>query len=231
LKPIILLHGAIGSAVQLEPLRQKLTEDFDCHLMNFIGHGGLAIPGTFSIPLFADQLEEYIRTNKIEPVDIFGYSMGGYVAAYLAVNRPELVGRIITLGTKWKWDRDIAIRERRMLDAGKIQAKVPAFAETLARRHVPQDWKMILERTSRMMEDMGKRNPLTPVQMRSIPHHVLVCLADADTMVSLEETRETVDALPNGEFRLIGSSEHPIEKVNIEQLAAEIRNFLATFAA
>lgn len=198
--------------------------------MNFAGHGGQPSPETFSIPLFANQLGDFILDNKLQPADIFGYSMGGYVAVYLAKEQPELVGRIITLGTKWKWDADIAEREARMLDPDKIQAKIPAFAEALAKRHAPQDWKVVLQKTAEMMGAMGRDNPLTRADMTSVKNRILVCLADGDTMVTLEETQEAVARLPNGALRTIGSSQHPIEKVELAQLVVEIKNFLSTFA-
>ena len=45
-----------------------------------------------------------------------GHSMGGYVALKLALKRPELVDRIITLGTKFNWTPEVAAKEVKMLN-------------------------------------------------------------------------------------------------------------------
>src|ERR1700754_572786 len=98
---LILLHGAIGSKEQLEPFADALKKDFIVHLIDFSGHGMRPISNEkFSLSLFANDVLEYIHDNNIEHANIFGYSMGGYVAMYLAKHHPEKITRIITLATK-----------------------------------------------------------------------------------------------------------------------------------
>ena len=74
---------------------------------------------------------------------------------YLAKQQPERVGRIMTLATKFHWDEPTAQKECGMLDADKIEAKVPAFAAALAKRHAPNNWKEVLNRTKDMLLAMG----------------------------------------------------------------------------
>ncbi|CAF3356859.1 unnamed protein product, partial [Rotaria sp. Silwood2] len=38
------------------------------------------MPDKFSIELFADDVVTYLEKNNLENIDVFGYSMGGYVA-------------------------------------------------------------------------------------------------------------------------------------------------------
>ena len=47
----------------------------------------------------------------ITRADIFGYSMGGYVALHAARRHPERIGSIMTLGTKFAWDTPTAEKE------------------------------------------------------------------------------------------------------------------------
>jgi pimeloyl-ACP methyl ester carboxylesterase len=80
---LILLHGALGHANQLHPLAD-LLKTYHVHTLNFSGHGGTPMSNaSFSIPLFAEEVRQYIRQNNLGNVAIFGYSMGGYVAMYL----------------------------------------------------------------------------------------------------------------------------------------------------
>ena len=64
---LLLLHGAIGSKDQLQPLANVLQENFIIHTIDFSGHGGSAIPeAPFSIDLFATQALEYLDQNNVE---------------------------------------------------------------------------------------------------------------------------------------------------------------------
>ena len=111
----LLLHGAIGSKQQLMPLANELTGNYQVHVLNFPGHGGEGFSADFSIPAFAAFVMEWLKENNISEPSIFGYSMGGYVAMYIARHYPHLTNKIITLGTKYHWTEDVAQKETAML--------------------------------------------------------------------------------------------------------------------
>lgn len=138
--PLILLHGAIGAASQFEPLKKQLGSEYDVHAINFSGHGRETIdPGSFSIKHFAQQAASFIHSlNTQQPINIFGYSMGGYVAMYMARHLNVNIGKIMTLGTKFHWDEAVAAKEINMLQPDVIEQKIPAFAQQFNERHHPQ---------------------------------------------------------------------------------------------
>src|SRR5690349_10027502 len=122
MKPLLLLHGALGSADQFDQLNKLLRDKYQVHTLNFSGHGGNPFPEQdFSIPLFALEVLHYMEENRIERPSFFGYSMGGYIAMYLAKNLSHKVESVITLATKFQWDKEIAARESKMLDANAIE--------------------------------------------------------------------------------------------------------------
>ena len=225
MKHLLLLHGAIGAKDQLQPLAEKLNGQFIVHTLNFSGHGGAKMPEEFSIETFAADVLTYLKANSIEQVNIFGYSMGGYVALYLAKHHPEKVEKVFTLGTKFLWSPEIAAKELKMLDAGKIAEKLPAFAATLEKRHAPNDWKDVLKRTAEMMTALGNKNVLTTADYNGIGHPVLVGIGDKDTMVTLEETIDVYRSLKNAGLLVLPDTQHPIEKVDQARLADEIIRF------
>lgn len=222
---LLLLHGAIGAKDQFNPLVEKLNGDFQIHNLNFSGHGGEPIPENYSIPQFAKDVLAYLEQNHIATIDIFGYSMGGYVALYLAKHHPEKVGRIFTLATKFHWTPDIAWRETKMLDPEKISEKIPAFAEQLQKRHEPADWKQVMRKTADMMLAMGEDNPLKPNDYTTITQRVRIGIGDKDAMVTLEETIETYRKLQQASLIVFPDTPHPVEKVDLERLAREISGF------
>jgi pimeloyl-ACP methyl ester carboxylesterase len=228
MQPILLLHGAIGAADQLSRLEEELSVSFSVYRLNFGGHGGSSFSTEpFSIKLFAAEVIAFLDKEGIPSINIFGYSMGGYVAMYLAKYYPERVNKIITLATKFKWDETIAANETKMLNAEKIEAKLPDFASALQKRHAPNDWKDVLEKTAVMLVEMGNDNPLKIEDYPVIQHPVLLMLGDRDKMVTLDETVEVYKTLPWSQLAVLPDTAHPIEMIDQARLAHEIKGFLA----
>ncbi|SCY88067.1 alpha/beta fold hydrolase [Flavobacterium caeni] len=222
---LLLLHGAIGAQDQLEPLAQALSDDFLLDRLNFAGHGGQPMTGPFAIDIFAEQVMRYLDNQQIDRVDIFGYSMGGYVALYLAKMYPHRVRRIFTLGTKFEWTPDIAARETKMLNPEIIAEKIPVFAAALEKRHAPNDWKQVLSKTADMMMGLGRANPLVLDDFSGIDLPVLLGLGDSDTMVTRAETEAVLNRLPNARLTVLPQTPHPIEKADVRLLQSEILSF------
>lgn len=226
MKHIVLLHGAIGAADQLEPLSNTLAQkQFSVHRFSFSGHGNTPFQEAFDIAQFADELDQFIREHALEQPAVFGYSMGGYVALYLAKTKPQVLGRIMTLGTKFAWSPEIAAKEMKMLDADTILHKVPKFAEALKARHGDQ-WQTLLQTTAEMMKGLGQKPALTEDDLSAISHNVLIGLADHDSMVSVEETLHVFKTLKQADLYMLPRTKHPIETVNPVLLAEIITNYL-----
>lgn len=221
--PLLLLHGAIGAADQLTFLEALPQNSF---AFDFPGHGGKAFPAAFSIRAFTESVLQWMDEKGFATVDIFGYSMGGYVALYLARHYPERVGKIFTLATKFAWDEATAAKEVKMLNPEKIAEKVPKFAAALEKRHAPLDWKEVLQRTADLMLALGKKPELAQEDFAAITHPVLLSVGDRDTMVSIEETMQVYRSLPNAQFMVFPDTVHPIEQINLQQLLPALELFL-----
>lgn len=219
MNPVIILHGALGSASQLEPVKKTLAENgMEVHSLNLSGHGGVPFQSDFGIEQFATDVLRELDLRKLNTVNIFGYSMGGYVALWLAHHYPHRVGTIVTLGTKFDWSEESALLETKKLNPEKIIEKIPAFARILESRHAPNNWKELMQRTADMMLDLGRNPLLTPVVLNSIRHPVVICLGDQDDMADQRYSREVSDLLPKGKFIALENTLHPIEKVSLEIL-------------
>lgn len=225
MQQIILLHGAIGAADQLIPLETELrAAGHDVFRLSFPGHGGIPVSETFGIPAFAAALESFILEQELQQPAVFGYSMGGYVALYLASQRPGLLGPIAVLAAKYDWTPEGALKESKMLDPQTIEEKVPKFAAALAGRH-GADWAVLLNRTAVMMQELGARPLLTSEVLSAVTNQVLVGLGDRDNMVSLNETLDIFKALPAAQLFVLPATQHPIEKVPVATLAQLLTTF------
>jgi pimeloyl-ACP methyl ester carboxylesterase len=238
---LLLLHGAIGAADQLEPLIHHLSPSYEVHAINFFGHGqGLdgkqqfetpastdsATQQTFSIAAFAEQAASFIKNSNMSEVNIFGYSMGGYVAMYMARHLNINIKKIITLGTKFHWDEAVAEKECKMLRPDTIEQKIPAFAQALSKRHGESQWRTVLNKTAEMLQQMGKLNPLQADEYAKIQTPSLIMLGDRDKMVGRDETIATFQSLPNAQLAILPGTPHPIEQTDASMLAWHIKRFI-----
>ncbi|MBI1803426.1 MAG: alpha/beta fold hydrolase [Ignavibacteriae bacterium] len=226
--PLLLLHGALGSKEQFDPLLQLLSDNLPVHSLNFTGHGSVPLTDEpFCIELFCTDVLEWMDREKIDCADIFGYSMGGCVGLFLARHHPTRVNRIMTLATKFQWDAITAQREAARLELKVIESKLPAFAQQLAQRHSEQNWRGVVERTAAMMLALGEKPTLTEQDLCSIQHTVLVSVGDRDTMVGIEETAAAYRSLPNAQLLILPGTPHPLERVEPKRLAREIKAFFS----
>lgn len=227
MKELLFLHGALGSKDQFAELENALHTTYKIHTLNFSGHGRRASHHhAFTIQNFAHEVLDWMNESYIQQIDIFGYSMGGYVALWLARFYPERVGKIFTLGTKLKWSNDIAENEIKMLNPEKIVEKVPAFAQALAERHGEHEWQSMMSKTALLMRDLGHTH-LSDQDFIKIEHEVLLGLGAKDNMVSLQETEYTHRLIENSKLKTYDDVQHSIEKVPVHLLVSEINAWFA----
>jgi pimeloyl-ACP methyl ester carboxylesterase len=226
-QPILLLHGALGSATQLEPLKKLLEEKgLTVHSLNFSSHGGQAPSSQgFGIQAFADETLAYIHQHHLAGIHVFGYSMGGYVALWLAHQHPDAIGSIVTLGTKFDWSPESAQAEIKKLNPEKIQEKVPAFAKILEKRHKPNDWKELMRTTTDMMRYLGDSPMLTLSILKTISIRILIALGDEDDMADRTFSETVASTLPNGSFALLLQTPHLLERMKLDTVATTLTRF------
>ena len=225
MKELLLLHGALGSKQQFAGLETALSQNFTIHALDFSGHGRRpSHHHAYTIQNFAHEVLDWMNEHYVQTIDVFGYSMGGYVGLWLARFYPERVGKIFTLGTKLKWNEEEAEKEIKMLNPEKVIEKVPAFAQLLAERHGEHEWKSVMSKTALLMKDLAHTH-LADQDFIKIQHTILLGLGSLDNMVSFEETDYVHHLLKNSTFKNYENVEHAIEKMPVQLLSSEIDKF------
>ncbi len=225
-KNILLLHGAIASSSQLNPLRDLFQPLMDTCSFDFSGHGIQSSNANgMSMLLFAEEIIQFIEKSNIQTMHVFGYSMGGYAAIVAAQKRPELFASITTLGTKFDWTPASALAETRVLDADKMQLKVPQFVDQLKKIHVSHDWRSVLDQTRQMMIHLGGQPILTLENMTSVHVPLQIIVGENDTTAGVEVSAEIASAA-NATFVTLKSTPHPLEKVDLQKLVLLISGFV-----
>lgn len=225
--PLFLLHGALGSAKQFDPLRNHLPAGMPVIAPDFPGHGEYAADtAPFSMEQFSEFLFNLMEEQHIPEARFFGYSMGGYAALFFASKHPDRVRNLFTLGTKFDWTPETASKETALLDPEKIEAKVPAFAQNLAERHGAGYWKAVVSRTAGLLYNLGAGEKMSQETLSGIHCPVTIGLGEWDNMVHPEESRAVANTLPQGRFEILPGCKHPFEQVNFILLAERIKDIL-----
>lgn len=218
-RPLLLLHGALGSREQMEPLAAHLRVYGDVLTLDFEGHGTAPMPPhPLRTAAFARQVLAHLDDEGLLDVDVFGYSMGGYVALYLAASAPERIGRIATLGTKVAWTPAFASEQARRLDPERIADRSPGFAKLLAERHGADRWPETVTRVVEMMRALGDEPDLTEGLLAQVRCPVLVVRGLEDEMVTGEESDALAHILEADRVELFRTP-HAIEQADVETVA------------
>lgn len=216
--PVLLLHGALGSAAMLEPLVAQLqAADMPVRTLNLPGHGGLPLPESFSMPAFMQAVEEY--TADWMPFKVFGYSMGGYVALLLAAMRPLRVEAVATLGTKFDWTPESAAKETARLNPTLMLEKIPAFVQLLSTRHGADKWETVVNHTAGLLTRLGESPDLRQATLEEIICPVFIGRGSLDTGVTRKESEAAANAISNGQYIELQDVKHPFEQVSETVLA------------
>jgi pimeloyl-ACP methyl ester carboxylesterase len=92
--PLVLLHGLSGSSRWWAKNIEALGAHFQLFILDLIGFG-LGRGQPFVLSQSARILQEWLEKVQLERVHLIGHSMGGYIAADLAINYPEKVDHLV----------------------------------------------------------------------------------------------------------------------------------------
>ncbi len=228
MKNIIFIHGALGHSSHFDALSKLLSTDYTVHLLLFKDHGlDNCSNEKLNIPRLVEELDDFIISNNIDNPNVFGYSMGGYVALCHSLKWKNKIEKIATLATKFEWSPEIAFKETSFLNAEIIEEKIPRYAAQLKKMHGEKDWKTLLTKTAELMTDIGNQDYLASRRLSEIQIPVQLMLGDSDKMVSLKETLTVSDQLANSTVAVLPNTKHPLESVSTELLGLLLKQFFA----
>lgn len=96
--PLLLVHGLMTSSYSFRYVFEPLGRRFRTIALDLPGSGRSDKPDVaYTAPAVARLLAEVIETLGIGPCPVLGNSMGGYLAMRLALARPDLVERLVSV--------------------------------------------------------------------------------------------------------------------------------------
>lgn len=170
----------------------------------------------------------FIRALGYEQVDLFGFSLGGFVSQVIALEAPDLVRKIILAGTGPAGgegiDKVTSLTVRDMIRAavtfkhpeyylfftessnGRKSAR--AFLRRLKERAANRDKGVSLGAFRNQLKAIHAWGVEAPADLSRIRHPVLVANGDHDKMVPSNNSVDLARRLPNAELVLYDDAGH-----------------------
>jgi pimeloyl-ACP methyl ester carboxylesterase len=219
---VLLLHGGLSSSEDLlGSIGGPLTEHYRVVAFDRRGHGRTkdTDAAAFHYEDMATETIEVLESIVRGPAHLVGWSDGGIIALFVAMRRPDLVLKIVTIGANYHHDGIVMTSldpdgpEMAMLGSSYAE-RSPDGAD-----HFPE----VLRKTLTMFDTEPE---LTTGDLAQIAAPTLVMSGD-DEVVLLAHTLSLYEALPAGQLAVVPGASHvlPIEKP--EETARLVLDFLA----
>ncbi len=103
--PLVVLHGSFMTIELMGALIPELAKTRQVIAIEFQAHGHTAdIDRPITYENLADDIAELLRYLGIARADIYGYSLGGGVALQMALRHPEIVRKLVLVGSSYTSD-------------------------------------------------------------------------------------------------------------------------------
>jgi pimeloyl-ACP methyl ester carboxylesterase len=180
-RPLILLHGGLGSSEMFGPSLPTLAERHQIIAVDLQGHGRTAdIDRPIDIRLMAEDIAALIDHLGLDKPDVVGYSLGGGVAFFTAVKYPEKVGRLVMASAHIRREaipvEMLAQQEQVNAAAAEFLKDTPMYQLYMQVAPHPEDFPRLLDKIG---ESMAKDFDFTE-EVRSLQVPTMIVAADAD---------------------------------------------------
>jgi len=180
-RPLILLHGGLGTGDMFGPVRAELAAQHQVITPDLQGHGRTAdIDRPLDVRLMADDIAALIRHLGLDKPDLVGYSLGGGVALMTAIKYPELVRKVVVASAHIRYDaldpQMYAQQEQVGASAADALKGTPMYEGYVAVAPRPEDFPRLLDKIGASM----KRPFDFSDEVRGLQVPTMIVAADAD---------------------------------------------------
>jgi pimeloyl-ACP methyl ester carboxylesterase len=180
-RPLILLHGGLGSGEMFGPLLPLLAKDRKVIAVDLQGHGRTAdIDRPIDLRFMGDDVAALVDHLGLGTTDVMGYSLGGGVALQVAVRHPRIVERLVLVSA---FLRRASIYPAVLAAQGQVNADAVAFMKDTPMYQLyqrvaprPEDFPKLLDKVGASMA----RDFDYSEAFQSLTMPTLVAGADAD---------------------------------------------------
>lgn len=229
-KPVALLHGDAVSSKMFEPLLPLYQSHFQVILVDFLGNGKsdrvekLPADLWFSQAQQTTALLEHLNFGK---VSLVGTSGGAWVAVNVALERPDLVEKVVADSFD---GRTLAEDFAKNLLQERAFAKSDALSRQFFEWCQGEDWETVVDKnTKALLACADQELPLfhKPLEKLNVPVLFLGSLEDTMCRKNLkEEYQEMEKVVPYSKVHFFETGGHPAIATNAEVAAQIITDFV-----
>lgn len=221
---LVLLHGWGMSGAVWQPLVKKLSKHFTLHLVDLPGMGLSRPTEPYHLHILADKIAEMLPANA----DIVGWSLGGLVAKRIALDKPDLVRRLVLVSStpcfvnKPDWEVGISptvfsnfaenvdsdyhntmtqFLTLQCMGAKDARATVKLLRKKFAERPVPTS--QTLHRALNILLETDLRG-----EVEKLRKPILLIHGDRDTLAPVQAAHWMMQNLPMGFLRVFAGASH-----------------------
>jgi pimeloyl-ACP methyl ester carboxylesterase len=200
--PLVLMHGGLVDSRFFEPNLGALAERFRVYTPERRGHGHTPdVPGPITYQLMADETIAFLETVVGEPADLVGHSDGAFTAMLVAMQRPELVKRIVLISGGFNKKGEAAPDMEWNVDE-LARFLAPAYGE------VSPDGEEHFKVVATKIGEMAAVEPnLEASDLAKVTVRTLVMFSDDDLM-TMAHAVEMYEALPHAELAVVPGTSH-----------------------
>jgi pimeloyl-ACP methyl ester carboxylesterase len=200
--PLVLMHGGLVDSRFFEPNLGALAEWFRVYTPERRGHGHTPdVPGPITYQLMADDTIAFLETVVGEPADLVGHSDGAFTAMLVAMQRPELVKRLVLISGGFNKKGEAAPDMEWNVDE-LARFLAPAYGE------VSPDGEEHFKVVATKIGEMAAVEPnLEASDLAKVTVRTLVMFSDDDLM-TMAHAVEMYEALPNAELAVVPGTSH-----------------------
>jgi pimeloyl-ACP methyl ester carboxylesterase len=218
--PLVLLHGGLVDARFFAPNLGPLSESFHVYTPERRGHGHTPdVQGPITYQLMADDTIAFLEQVVGGPADLVGHSDGAFIAMLVAMQRPELVNRLVMISGGYNKSGEALPGME--LDVDQVVPFLgPAYGE------VSPDGEAHFPVVAAKIAEMARTEPNLDVsELARVGRRALVLFADDDLM-TLSHAVQMYDALPDAELAVVPGTSHFLTQEKPDLVNAIVLDFL-----
>jgi pimeloyl-ACP methyl ester carboxylesterase len=219
-EPLVLLHGGMVDSRWFEPNLAALAEHFHVYPVDMRGHGHTPDPeGPYTFQALTDDAIAFLETVIGGPADLLGHSMGAFVFMQVAMQRPDLVNRLVMISGGFSKHGDVVQDGEWDIDAMEPFLG-PAYAEVSP--DGPEHFRVLATKVG----ELNEREPyLEASELSAIQARSLIMFAD-DDLSTFQHAIDMYDAIPNAELAIVPGTSHFLTQEKPELVNRIVLDFL-----
>lgn len=241
--PVVVLHGLFGSARNWTTVSRRLAGEYEVLAPDLRNHGASPWSETMTYDVMAADVAALLERSR-RPVSLIGHSMGGKAAMLLALQRPDLVDRLVVVDVApvaYPTGFGAYARAMRAVDLvgvtrrAEVDAQLaPAVPDRAVRAFLLQNllldppgarWRVNLPVLEREMPVISGFPPVAAGL--SYAGATMFVSGGRSDYVRGEHAEIVLELFPRADFRVVRDAGHWVHAERVDDFLAAVRPFLA----